>query len=210
MSDMYITSAGMRIINLLVGQPPQAIAEMIDNLNVTRTAITEQLSELIEAGYVERTVEKLSSRGRPRHRYGVTDLALTMLFPGFQGRVVPSIWKHLEQNCGLVVAEKIQDAVAADLAASFRRLVDGGTIEDRVTQLCDALKDRKVAALSRTNNSGKIELVLKTNPFISMQDGTDRYNKIATKMIGEILHATVKMTSSRMSGSFCDVFEIEK
>ena len=68
MSEMYITSAGMRIINLLVGQPPLAIAEMIDNLNVTRTAITEQLSELIEAGYVERTVEKLSSRGRPRHR----------------------------------------------------------------------------------------------------------------------------------------------
>ena len=108
MSEMYITSAGMRIINLLVGQPPLALAEMIDNLNVTRTAITEQLSELIEAGYVERTVEKLSSRGRPRHRYGITDLSLTALFPGAAGVVVPSIWKHIEQCCGLQMAEKIQ------------------------------------------------------------------------------------------------------
>lgn len=209
MAEMYITSAGMRIINLLVGQPPQAIAEMIDSLNVTRTAITEQLSELIEAGYVERTVEKLSSRGRPRHRYGVTDLALTVLFPGNQGKVVPAIWKYLEQNCGLTISEKIQDAVAMDLAAEFKKIVDGITLDERVAQFCAALSDRKIAVLSRTNSNGKTELVWKTNPFISMQDGTDRYNKIAIRMISEVLHAPVKITSSRMTGSFCDIFEIE-
>ena len=209
MPEMYITSAGMRIINLLVGQPPLAIAEMIDNLNVTRTAITEQLSELIEAGYVERTVEKLSSRGRPRHRYGITDLALTVLFPGAAGVVVPSIWKHIEQNCGLQMAEKIQELVAADLALKFKKIVDGDTLEERLQQFVEGLADKKVVAFTRVGSNGKTELVCKTNPFIGMQDGTDRYNRIATKMVSLVLHADVKMTSSRMAGNFCDVFEIQ-
>lgn len=209
MTEMYITSAGMRIINLLVGQPPQAIAEMINSLNVTRTAITEQLSELIEAGYVERTVEKLSSRGRPRHRYGVTDLALTVLFPGNQGVVVPALWKHLEMTCGLAVSEKIQEAIALDLAATFKKIVDGTSLEERLEQFYKELNARKVVTEVRTNENGKTELVWKTNPFISMQDGTDRYNKIATRMVSEILGVPVKLTASRLSGNFCDVYEID-
>lgn len=209
MTEMYITSAGMRIINLLVGQPPQAIAEMIESLNVTRTAITEQLSELIEAGYVERTVEKLSSRGRPRHRYGVTDLALTILFPGNQGVVVPSLWKRLEMTCGLSISEQIQEAIALDLAATYKKSVDGDTLPERLDQFCKELNARKIVSEVRKNEKGATELVWKTNPFISMQDGTDRYNKIATRMVSEILGVSVKLTASRLSGNYCDIYEIE-
>ena len=107
------------------------------------------------------------------------------------------------------MAEKIQELVAADLALKFKKIVDGDTLEERLQQFVEGLADKKVVAFTRVGSNGKTELVCKTNPFIGMQDGTDRYNRIATKTVSLVLHADVKMTSSRMAGNFCDVFEIQ-
>ena len=51
-----ISAAGMRLIKLLVGHTPRTTAELIDEIGVTRTAITEQLNELLHAGFVTRTI----------------------------------------------------------------------------------------------------------------------------------------------------------
>ena len=75
-----ITPAAMRIVKSLVGTPPQTVVELMEATGVTRTAVTEQLNELEAAGLVERTVEKLSGRGRPRHRYATTNAAMVLLF----------------------------------------------------------------------------------------------------------------------------------
>ena len=56
--EAAVSAAGMRIIRLLVGCPPKSIAELIDATEVTRTAVTEQLSELVAAGFVERTIQR--------------------------------------------------------------------------------------------------------------------------------------------------------
>lgn len=52
-------------MKLLVGNPPQTITDLIRAAGVTRTAVTEQLNELVAAGFVERSMERLSGRGRP-------------------------------------------------------------------------------------------------------------------------------------------------
>ena len=62
-----VTPAGLRVVKLLVGNPPQSIADLMDATGVTRTAVTEQLNELVAAGFVERRTERVAGRGRPRH-----------------------------------------------------------------------------------------------------------------------------------------------
>ena len=54
MPDAIISAAGLRIVKLLVGNPPQTVSDLIGATRVTRTAVTEQLNELVAAGYVER------------------------------------------------------------------------------------------------------------------------------------------------------------
>ena len=58
------------------------------------------------------------------------------------------MWKHIEQNCGLQMAEKIQDLVATDLALKFKKIVDGETLEERLAQFVEGLADKKVVAKS--------------------------------------------------------------
>jgi predicted transcriptional regulator len=83
MSDAIITAAGLRIVKLLVGRPPQSITGLLTDVGVTRTAITEQLNDLAAAGFVERQAQRLPGRGRPRFLYRATDAALVLLFAPF-------------------------------------------------------------------------------------------------------------------------------
>ena len=81
MADATVSAAGLRIVKLLVGNPPQTVSDLIDTTGVTRTAVTEQLNELVAAGFVERSTERLTGRGRPRHLYKATDAALCCSLP---------------------------------------------------------------------------------------------------------------------------------
>ena len=99
-SEAAVTAAGMRIVKLLVGNPPQTVSDLIETTNVTRTAVTEQLNELAAAGFVERTVERLPGRGRPRHLYQATPAALLLLFASNQRLVVPAIWQAIDELGG--------------------------------------------------------------------------------------------------------------
>ena len=62
-SNPSVSTAGMRMMNLLVGKPPQTVQELVDSTDVTRTAITEQLNELLGAGLIERKRQPPTGRG---------------------------------------------------------------------------------------------------------------------------------------------------
>ena len=48
--DTTVSPAGLRIVKLLVGQPPKTVAGLIRSTGVTRTAVTEQLNDLVASG----------------------------------------------------------------------------------------------------------------------------------------------------------------
>ena len=85
MPDIAISPAGLRIVKLLVGHPPQTVADLTRAAGVTRTAVTEQLNELMAAGFVERTdrAARPAAAGRATC-YKATDAALVLLFAGNQ------------------------------------------------------------------------------------------------------------------------------
>ena len=117
MSDRAkVSAAGMRIVRLLVGTPPQTVADLIKATGVTRTAVTEQLNELVSAGYLARSTERLSGRGRPRHLYSVTDAALMLLFASNQRLLVPAIWRAVNNACD----QRTIDRIIAEVSRSLR------------------------------------------------------------------------------------------
>ena len=110
-----VGEAGMRLVRLLTGRPPQSVEDLIDALGVTRSAVTLQLDELIAAGCVEFSQEKLPGRGRPRNLYSATPTALTELFRGNHWLVVPALWRAIEAVGG-DEGDKITRRHAAHLA----------------------------------------------------------------------------------------------
>ena len=135
MREALVSSAGMRIMRLLIGTRPQTMAELIRATGVTRTAVSEQLNELVAGGYVARTMERLPGRGRPRYLYCATHAALALLCAGRHQSVIPAIWTAIDQVGGRELTRKILRRVTQSIVEQYRARIKGRTAAERLREL---------------------------------------------------------------------------
>ena len=198
----------MRVIKLLVGHPPRTVGELIDETGVTRTAITEQLNELMAAGFVERTIETLPGRGRPRHRFSATQAALVLLFANNQQLVVPAIWKAIDEIGGEKLTQKILRSVSRSLAAYYRAKITATDPKKRLEQFT-AILEQEGGLVDLAAKDGHVTITKRTCAFISMFDDHRHVCEIDLELISAIAGCPVRLTACRHDGAPCCQFEID-
>jgi predicted ArsR family transcriptional regulator len=208
MPEPAVSPAGMRIVKLLVGRPPQTVADLIGVASVTRTAVTEQLNELVAAGFVERTTQRLPGRGRPRHLYSTTPAALVLLFAGNQQLVVPAIWRAIEEVGGNELRRKVVKRVSRFLAEHYRRRVRGASPRQRLSQLCAVLREEGVLVEMESSN-GRLAIRKRSCPFISMYEESQTICSVDQEVISAVVGAPVRRTEYRHGGDPCCTFELD-
>ena len=208
MADIIVTPAGLRIIKLLVGNPPQTVAQLTRAADVTRTAVTEQLGELQAAGFVEREPQRSASRGRPRHLYRATNAALSLLFVGNQGVLVPALWDAVREVGGDKLIGKIITRVSHSLAQHYSSQITAKRPQDRLRQLIDLLADEGKLVDLVKETGGKLSLHKRSCPFISMADPHLYVCQIDQEMLNEVLGCPVRQVACRHEGAPCCTFEI--
>lgn len=195
--------AGMRILQHLVGVSPRTIAELTEELGVTRTAITEQLTEMVTAGCVSRVPEKALHRGRPQFRYAITPEAVTRFFPENQHLLVPAVWSSLVEIGGPALLQQVITKTAEKLSASCKKELPW---KERVNWLvlqggfesCEFLPD------------GSALLTKRTCKFFSMYEKLGTVCEIHLQTLTRILGVQVTRVASRHESAPCCQFRIEK
>lgn len=203
-----VSAAGMRIVRLLVGTPPQTVAKLIEETGVTRTAVTEQLNELVAAGYLERTTERLPGRGRPRHLYSATNAALMLLFASNQRLLVPAIWQAVNSTCDRATIDRIIGEVSRSLATYYREQITAKRPEDRLKQMTKLLQDEGVLLHVDKTKDGGLVVHKRSCPFISMYEETGAVCCVDLQMMNEVVGAKVVQTACRHEGAPCCSFAI--
>lgn len=206
-SSVNISPASMRVIKLLVGNSPKSVADLIREMNVTRTAVTEQLNELVAAGLVERQMQRLPGRGRPRHVYSATPAALALLFARNQELVLPAIWRAIREVGGPDLVKQVVDRVSQQLAAHYTRLVSASTPQERCRQLVNILHEEGVL-IEVEESDGKIYLRQRSCPYIIMFEENRTACLLDMEILSEIIGVPVRQTACRHDGDPCCVFEI--
>ena len=207
MSEATISAAGMRVVKLLVGNRPQTVTELIRATGVTRTAVTEQLNELVTAGFAERTVERLPGRGRPRHLYAATHSALLLLFANNQHLVVPAIWRAIGEIGGDDLARAVLHRVSDLLAEHYRQKITATEPQQRLEQFIRALEEEG-GLVEIIHHEGKLTVAKRSCAFVSMLDENRTVCSIELDMISRIVGAPVRRVACRYEGSPCCTFEI--
>ena len=204
MSQITVSDAGMRVVRLLVGTPPKTIADLIKATGVTRTAVTEQLNELVAAGLVARTIERTSGRGRPRHRYEATDAALLLLFADNRRLVVPALWRAIDEVGGERFTKKVLKRVGKSMAEHYKSRVKGRTPRARLRQLIELLREE--GGLLDVDSDGKrgLRIHKRSCPFFSMYEETQNICVVDREMMSLVVGAKVKRTACRHEGDPCD------
>jgi predicted ArsR family transcriptional regulator len=207
--EVVVSAAGLRIIKLLVGKPPQAISDLMRASRVTRTAVVEQLNELESSGLAECTMERLSGRGRPRKRYGATPTALAMLFASNHRLVVPAIWQALAEVGGRELSKKVLRRVSRIVADHYGARISATEPRQRLQQFIDLL--RAEGGLMELRNEGQcLALYKRTCPFIGMFDETRNVCCVDLDVIRAVVRAPIRQAASRHDGQPCCIFELDQ
>jgi len=204
-----VTAAGMRILRLLVGTPPKTVAELIDATQVTRTAVTEQLNELVAAGFVERTVERLPGRGRPRHLYGATDDALALLFACSPQLLVPAIWQAIVDVGGSELKRKVLQRVSRRLASRYKRQISAKTPQTRLARMAELIREEGGLVEIEKDRRGRLTMIKRSCPFLSMSDESRSVCCIDQEVLSMVVGAPVVRIADRQKGDPCCCFAID-
>jgi len=207
MSASMVSAAGMRIVRLLVGTPPQTVSDLIKMTGVTRTAVTEQLNELVAAGFVERTVERLPGRGRPRHLYQATTAALLLLFASNQKMVVPAIWQAIEEVGGEELTDRVLRRVSALVAEQYSRRITATRPKDRLREMAKILNEEG-GLVEVEDEKGGLILHKRSCAFISMYEPKRSVCRVDEEMLSAVVGHPVRRVACRHDGAACCSFEL--
>jgi predicted ArsR family transcriptional regulator len=203
-----ISAASLRVVKLLVGNPPQTVSGLIRITGVTRTAVAEQLKELLAAGFVERDKEAASGRGRPRHLYKATNAALRLLFASNQRLVVPAIWQAIREVGGDDLSGKVLKQVSRSLAEHYNGKITAQRPRERLDQLTKLLADEGGLIEAVEGDNGQWLVHKRSCPFISMVDDHRSVCHIDLDMMSEVVGRPVRQTACRHDGDPRCSFEI--
>jgi predicted ArsR family transcriptional regulator len=209
MPEATVSASGLKIVKLLVGNPPYSVTDLVNAMGVTRTAVTEQLHELVSAGFVEQSAERLPGRGRPRFMFKATNDALVLLFSSNQLLVVPAIWKAIIEIGGDQLKGKVLKKVSRILAEHYMGKVTAKRPEDRLRQLMSKLIDEG-GILEAVDQNGKLVVYKRSCPFISMVDADRTICMVDLDMMTQVVGRPVLRTACRHDGDPCCKIEIQK
>ena len=207
MKDITLSPAGLRIVKLLVGQPPKTVAGLIRSTGVTRTAVTEQLNDLVAAGLIERSLERLPGRGRPRHVYRATDAAL-VLFANDQQMVMSALWRAIFDICGEDAAKKVLRRVSRAMSDYYSQKITAKRPVERLRQLISLFAGEGELVELAENHNGHCTLHRRSCPFASVADSRQVVCRIDQEMITAIVGRHVRRVACRRNGDPCCTFEI--
>ena len=207
MPDATLSAAALRIVKLLVGTPPQTVAQLMEAMGVTRTAVTEQLTELVNAGFVERASERLPGRGRPRHLFSTTEAALFLLFANNQRTVVPAIWRAVGEIGGDKLVRDVMKRVSKSLADYYAEKVTAADPEQRLRQLVDLLLEEG-ALVEAVEEDDKLVIYRRSCPFVSMVDEKRAVCTVDLDILSAVVGKPVKRIACRHAGDPCCSFTI--
>jgi predicted ArsR family transcriptional regulator len=207
MSDATISSAELRILKLLVGNPPKSIPELAEEMEVTRTAVTEQLHELIRVGFVDRTKKHISGRGRPRYLFAATDSALLFLFASHHQLLVPSIWKAIGEVGGEALVPKVMQRVSRILADHYIQRITAAEPEKRLRQLVDILTEEG-GLFKIVKEHGKTVVYKRGCTYVGMFDKKRLICRVDMDMMSQVVGRPLRCLANRHDGQPCCSFEI--
>jgi predicted ArsR family transcriptional regulator len=185
------------------------MVELVKDLDVTRTAITVQLDELVNAGLVEQHLERSDRPGRPKYRFSATHHAISRVLGGLQSWLVPATWKAVKKHIDEDALQQICVEVATDLADPFIRQITAEEPAERLRQLAE-LQSQMGRLIEVKQQDNSVEVWKYSCPFATTIDE----NRIVCKidlMALEIVAgkgSIVEQMQHRFDGHPCCVYRL--
>ncbi len=194
----------------LLRQRPMAIHQLTAAMRVTATAVRQRLSRLIEQGLVQRETVR-AVRGRPSHRYLVTEKARRQVGSNFADLTI-ALWRELRTIADPAVRRGLLERLAKSMAASCGGTLAGETLAERMEGISKLMSDRSVpfsVEYKQTSNCNGLLPVLTAHacPYPELAENDRGICTVEKMMFSELVGQGVRLSDCRLDGANCCRFE---
>jgi predicted ArsR family transcriptional regulator len=196
------------LLELLRSKGALDVTEMAKTAEVTATAIRQRLGRLLAQGLIQRQAIR-AGRGRPRHRYQLTQKGMRLTGSNFTDLAL-ALWREVRSIPDTEVRRGLLRRVVAGLAAAYGPQIEGRTPEERMRSLTELLSQRRVS-FTVESAAGTDDLPMLTAhacPYPELAE-QDRGICLLEKMLfSELVGQNLDLSECRLDGGSCCQFQL--
>ena len=196
-------SSDETLLNFMRREGPVTIAALVAEMGVTATAVRQRLRRLMSQGLIERRTER-KSRGRPNHRYLLTEKGERTAGTNFADMAVV-LWEEIKSVEDPAIRRGLLKRIADRFVAKYRDRVVGQTLNERMGALTDVMRERDIPfVVNKSNELPVLSALACPYPELAKMDrGVCTMEKL---MLSEILGNNVRLSECRLDGASCCTF----
>jgi predicted ArsR family transcriptional regulator len=173
------------------------ITEMAEAMEVTPTAVRQRLIRMMTQGLIQREPIR-AGRGRPLHKYWLTDKGLRQSGTNFNDLAV-ALWREVRAIPDGELRRSMLRRVARALAAGYAGQVHGETPAERMRSLGELLSQRRIpASVEETPKS--MTLTAHACPYPNLAEQDQGICTVERMMFSELVGQDVHLTQCRLEG----------
>lgn len=185
------------LLDLLRCDGPLGVLELAKAVDVTGTAIRQRLGRLLAQGLVERETQRCG-RGRPRHRYRLTNKGLRLTGSNFTDLAL-ALWSQLHTIRDEEVRGELIGHVVKALAEGYAQEIRGATVTERMRSLAGLLGRRRVP-FSVDGPPLKPVLTAHACPYPDLAKADPSICDLERMLFSELLGEDVQLTQNHQGG----------
>jgi predicted ArsR family transcriptional regulator len=186
------------LIELLRQVGPQSVVELSAAMDVTATAVRQRLSRLMADGLVGRELSK-GVRGRPSHRYSLTDKGVRQTGSNFTDLAL-ALWQEVRGIKDLEVRRGLMQRIAQSMASMYEPQVRGDTLAQRMESVSQVFADRDVPLKVETRDQLPV-LTAMACPYPALAEQDRGICAVERMLFSELLGETVRLAECRLDGA---------
>lgn len=192
------------VLQLLRASGPLGVRELAKMTGVTPTAVRERLARLLAHGLVRREPVR-EGRGRPRHRYELTEQGLRLTGSNFMD-LATALWREISSIEDPDLRRTLLWRVVRALAHVYGEHVRGETVEQRMRAISELLAERRVPfSVEQLGDVPVLRAHACPYPNLANQDRT--ICALERVLFSELLHQDIHLAQCRLDGAPCCQFQ---
>jgi predicted ArsR family transcriptional regulator len=193
-----------QLLDCLRGRDPVTVGELVEALGVTATAVRQRLTRVMEAGFVERFIER-QGRGRPLHRYRLTPSGAKATGNNYADLAI-TLWQEIRAVPDPEFRRGLLKRIAGRLTGRYADAVRGETTQERMQSLATLMNGRDV--LFDVDNSRDLPvLTAMACPYPELAEQDRSICAMERILFSEVVGEPLKLSECRLDGANCCTFE---
>ncbi len=199
-----LTDSGL--VDYLRRSGSSTISELVEFAGVTQTAIRQRLNRLMEQGLIVREAEIRSGRGRPTHRYSLSQEGERLGGSNYED-LAGILWSELRSVQDPELRRGLLDRVVARMSEAYREKISGDKLQGRMESLVGLMAERDVPFEVRENDKGGPVLTALSCPYPELAEQDRGICAMEKMLFSEILGDGLRLSGCRLDGARCCTFE---